>query len=116
MHGNKVDQIERAIETIDKKVSAEKFVKLLFDFGCMQSEVKLFQQMFNEKTFHAIEESSRQIIDMKIGFDAVLEKSNRMITIDTIEKLQKEMKQLTPLHRVEEMDKDIAQMVSKSDL
>lgn len=45
---------------------------------------------------------------MKIGFDAVLEKSNRMITIDTIEKLQKEMKQLTPLHRVEEMDKDIA--------
>ena len=89
MQGNKIDNLQRTMDENDKKVDPNKFQKLLFDFSCMTSEVNLTKNMFNDNTYRIIEEIRRKIDDMYDQMTAVTIKADHMITIDTIEELQK---------------------------
>lgn len=55
----------------------------------MTSEVNLTKNMFNDNTYRIIEEIRRKIDDMYDQMTAVTIKADHMITIDTIEELQK---------------------------
>ena len=68
--------------------------------------------MFNENTYQVIEEIRRKIADVYTQMSAVTVKSDHMITIETIEQLEKQISNMTPLYRIEEVERDMLLLVT----